>query len=170
MRASEIAGVIAEEYGVSASKSAVIGIAYRAGLANAGWKRPAAASASRIARNARQNEARRAAREGLPPKPPRPPKAAQPKAAPKPKAPPRPRIEAASATGLPVSLQIPLTDVRDGQCRYIADDPKGGQATCCGHPAVSGSPWCEAHRAICVSGTAPRPSAFIPYSRLRRAA
>ena len=40
MPASQIASVIAEEYGVVASKSAVIGIAYRSGLAEQGWKRP----------------------------------------------------------------------------------------------------------------------------------
>ncbi len=170
MPASAIAGIIASEFGVSASKSAVIGIAYRAGLANAGWKRPGAASASRIARNARQNEARRAARKGLPPKPPRPPKAAKPPAAPKSPAPPRPRIEAASTMGLPQSLRIPLVEIRDGQCRFIADDPAGGGATCCGHATAQGSAWCPAHRAICVSGTTARPSAFIPYARLRRAA
>ncbi|WP_203155305.1 GcrA family cell cycle regulator [Methylobacterium aquaticum] len=165
MPASAIAGVIAEEYGVVASKSAVIGIAFRAGLAEQGWKRPPGQSpAARARKNAKQSAARAAARAALPPKPPKPP------AAPKPVAPPRPAIEAAPDRGLPVSLRIPLVGIRDGMCRFIADDPAGGGATCCGHATAQGSPWCPSHRALCVSGTAPRPSAWIPYSRMKRAA
>lgn len=165
MPASAIALAIAAEFGVVASKSAVIGVAYRSGLAEQGWKRPSGESpAARARRKAKQAATRAAARAALPPKPPKAP------AAPKPKAPPRPRIEAAPPSVLPQSLAIPLVAIRDAQCRYIADDPARGLATCCGHPCASGSPWCPAHRAICVSGTVARPSAWIPYSRLRRAA
>lgn len=165
MPASQIAGVIAAEYGIAASKSAVIGIAYRSGLAEQGWRRPSGTSpAARARKNAKQAATRAARAAALPPKPPKP------KAAPKPVAPPRPRIEAAAASGLPTSLGIPIVEIRDGACRFIADDPRGGGATCCGHATASGSPWCEAHRAICVTGIAPRPSAFIPYARLRSAA
>jgi hypothetical protein len=165
MPASAIASVIAEEYGVVASKSAIIGIAYRSGLAEQGWKRPSGTSpAARARKNAAQAATRAAARAALPPKPPKPP------AAPKPLARPRPAIAAASPSGLPQSLGIPLTAIRDGQCKFIADDPAGGGATCCGHATASGSPWCPAHRALCVTGTVAKPSVFIPFARMRRAA
>ncbi|MGU3543556.1 GcrA family cell cycle regulator, partial [Methylobacterium sp. A52T] len=74
-------------------------------------------------------------------------------AAGRPVPPPRPRV---APTGVPESLRILLTDVRDGACRYIADDPRAGPATCCGHPTMPGSSWCPGHRAIC-SAPAQRP-------------
>ncbi len=161
--ASEIAAIISQEYGLPASKSAIVGVAFRAGLSFQGRK-AVATPESLAARRDRQAEARRAAKERRE----RRAAAKAPKPAPALKPPRRP-VPAIPAA-LPSSIRIPFVDVREGECRYIADDPSGGQATCCGHATAQGSPWCPAHRAICVSGTVAKPSAWIPYSRLRRAA
>lgn len=141
-----IAAVIRFEYGIEATKSAVIGVAFRAGLkARDNLQAVARRSAARV-------KSTRAAR-------PRPRPVAKVAAAPKPK--PAPMSAVA-----PVSLRIPIWEARDGQCKYIADDPKGGSATYRGHHAQHGSPWCPGHHKHCTVPERTRAFAWIP----RRAA
>jgi hypothetical protein len=156
LSAVEIAAAVATAHGFEATKSAVVGIAFRAGLAFKG--RPANRPSDPAGRMARRPAQRREQR------------ARQPKPAPAPKAIPAPKpAPVLPAAALP-SLGIPFAGVRDGQCRYIADDPKAWPVTCCGHPTASGSPWCEGHRAVCTVPIGARASVWIPSFRFRRAA
>lgn len=148
------------EAGKTAGKSAVIGIAFRAGLAfqgahysdagraNAKAKKPTLTPHERAERE-RARDAKRRARAAA--------------AAGRPVPPPRPRV---APEGVPVTLGILLTDVRDGQCRYIADDPRAGPATCCGHATVPGSSWCPGHRAICSAPAAKPVSVWVQHRRV----
>ncbi|SFL00264.1 GcrA family cell cycle regulator [Methylorubrum salsuginis] len=154
MPACQIAAVISAEHGIAATKSAVIGIAHRAGLSYKG----------RLATSPIQPR-----RIGPPPKRVRKPRPRA-DAAPKPAPAPRPRPAPALPAPVPMSLRIPLVEIKDGSCRFIADDPKAAPATCCGHPTASGSPWCDGHRAVCTVPTGARASAWIPSFRTRRAA
>ncbi len=166
---TEIAAIITSEFGFPASKSSVIGIAFRAGLAFKGRQIKACTRAvDRAAGRARQEAAREASRK-------RREAAKAAKAAglvvtaPKPKAPPRP--VAARSPEVVESLRIPLVDVREGQCRFIACDPRMEAATCCGHPTTHASPWCEGHRAICtVRPGGKSSSVWVPRHIYRRAA
>ena len=165
---AEIAAIITSEFGFPASKSSVIGIAFRAGLAFKGRQiKPCTRAVDRAAGRARQQAAREASRkrreaakaataDGLSVTPP------------KAKAPPRP---VAMRTEPVASLRIPLTEIREGQCRFIADDPSAAPATCCGHVTANASPWCEAHRAICTVRTGGKSSStWVPRHIFRRAA
>lgn len=160
--ATQIAVVIASEFGMIVSKSAVIGVANRAGLAGLGWRfqRGKGSGEGRSAYNDRRRGALAAARAGKP----APPKAS------KIEAPTRPKVARSVPAGIPKSLRIPLVETREGQCKFIADDPSMGAATCCGHTTPAGSPWCEGHRRLCMVGKVKAPSVFIPFSRIRRAA
>ncbi|MBE7197159.1 MAG: hypothetical protein INR70_05065 [Parafilimonas terrae] len=142
--------------GKVATKNAVICQAYRAGLAFQGARtKPPAPRPARVpltpeerAERERARAARRRARDAAAPGRPVPP--------------PRPRIERTSA---PPSLRIPFWQTSDGECRYIADDPKR-DSTCCGHPIFPGSRYCPAHHAECVQ-TERRPApVFVPYRRI----
>lgn len=155
MTATEIAAAVSAAHGFDATKSSVVGIAFRAGLAFKG--RPANRPADSAGRTARRTAQRREQR------------ARQAKPAPAPKAAPKPKPAPALPAPVPASLMIPFTEIRDGLCRYIADDPRAGPATCCGHPTASGSPWCEGHRRICTAPTG-RVNAWVPPFRFRRAA
>ncbi len=65
-------------------------------------------------------------------------------------APPRPVPAPPQDPSIRPSKEIPLTEVREGQCRYIAGDPlESVPATCCGHPTLPGSSWCLGHHRIC---------------------
>lgn len=169
MTGAEIAGVAAAEFGFPASKSAVIGIAFRSGLAFKG--RPVKActrAVDRAAGRARQEAAREASRRRRADA-----KAAREAGVAKPtvraKAPTRPVMARPSAVSQ--SLRIPLVEAREGECRFIADDPRDGSATCCGHPCASGSPWCEPHRALCTVRPGGKPSSvWVPRHLYRRAA
>lgn len=127
MSCTEIAALIRVEHGLQVSKSAVIGVAFRAGLSDR-------ATQEARARVSRPKEARAATRR------PRPVS----KSAPAPKPKPAP-VSAA----IPVSLRIAVWEIRDGMCRFIAGDPKGGAATYCGHGIQHGSAWCPGHRKLC---------------------
>lgn len=69
-------------------------------------------------------------------------------------APPRPRPPAARPEPVsithdePPSLAIPIAEIRDGQCRWIAGEPTS-ECTCCGHKTQRGSSYCEFHHARC---------------------
>jgi hypothetical protein len=144
--------------GKVATKNAVVCQAYRAGLAFQGARtKPPAPRPARVpmtpeerAERERARAARRRARDAA--------------AAGRPVPPPRPRVQ---PVGVPVSLGIRIWEIRDGQCRFIADDPiKAAPATCCGHAVVPGSSWCQGHRAIC-SAPAQRPvSVWVPGRRV----
>ncbi|QGY03187.1 hypothetical protein MMSR116_15815 [Methylobacterium mesophilicum SR1.6/6] len=148
-----IRAVLLSEFGVEKSKNAIILIAFRAGLAFQGARhRKAPSKPSRViltpeerAERERARAARRRERSAV--------------AAGRPVPPPRPRVQPA---GVLVSLGILLTDVRDGQCRYIADDPRAGPATCCGHTTVPGSPWCPGHWLICTAPAQRPVSLWVP--------
>lgn len=151
MPAVEIAGAIAQEFGIVATKSAVIGIAFRAGLSFQGRLTASPIRPRRVGPAPPRVRKPRPARPRVEaaPKPPKP--------APIPKAP-------ATPAGIPESLRVSIVAVRDGACRFIAGDPREPGATCCGHPTASGSPWCEGHHAPCVTRstgrTAPLPFIF----------
>lgn len=183
---ASIARVLAAEFGLHVSKSAVIGVA------NRGACRPPRVfltpEESLLRSRDRKRAARAAARDGQPapawafpganrlarpdakPKKrstPRPVAAPKPVAVPVANAPqPAPKPKVATSTALPPSLLIPLTDAPHGVCRFIADDLKSGPALVCGHPVAPGSPWCPGHRKICVVPERNRAFAWIP----RRAA
>lgn len=144
------------DLGIEKSKSSIISIAFRAGMAYMGARhRKAASRPKRVpmtpeerAEKERQRAARRRARDAA--------------AAGRPVPPPRPRIE---KTDAPESLRIPIWELSEGACRYIEDDPKRG-GTCCGHHVHPGSRYCPAHHAECVQ-TERRPAAvFVPYRRI----
>jgi len=145
--------------GKPTTKNAVVCVAYRAGLAFQGARqvtRPQVAKPARVpltpeerAERERARAARRRERDAA--------------AAGRPVTPPRPRVQPA---GVPVSLAVLLTDVRDGQCRYIADDPRAGPATCCGHQVMPGSSWCPGHRAICAAPAQRPASTFVRFRRV----
>lgn len=153
MPACQIAAIVAAEHGITVTKSAVIGIAHRAGLSFKGRLSTSPIHPRRVG----------------PPTPrvrkPRPRREAAPKPAPA----PRPRPAPALPAPIPVSLEILFTEIRDGQCRHIEGDPKRGPATCCGHPTSPGSPWCEGHRRVCTVPTG-QVNAWVPPFRFRRAA
>ncbi|KQO66594.1 MULTISPECIES: GcrA family cell cycle regulator [Methylobacterium] len=141
---SQIADRLAAEHDLVVTKSAVIGVAFRAGRSFSGPRSTAclaAARAARAARVGRTDEQRRRDRERKAAKA----ATAVPKPASAPKQTPRPAIPA----GIPTSLRIPLTQIGEAQCRFIADDPLAGPATCCGHATQHGSPWCPGHYALC---------------------
>lgn len=163
---SVIAAVLLAEHGIAASRSSVIGVAHRAGLSGHGARPPesfaATRSAIRAAKAPRRRPERlpreevlrrdreRAARNRLRA---RAGGFAAPAPVPVP-APVRPIVapEADNDTA-PTSLRIPLTAASAGQCKFIADDPRDGAATCCGHPVSAGSVWCAWHRAVCTVPT-----------------
>ena len=67
-----------------------------------------------------------------------------------PKAPKRKPVEGDSRVR--ESLRVPLWEIRDGMCKFIADDPLV-DATMCGHQVVApGVAWCPGHHAICCEG------------------
>lgn len=142
--------------GKSATKNAVVCQAYRAGLAFQGARtKPPAPRPARVpltpeerAERERQRAARRRARDAA--------------AAGRPVPPPRPRVERSTA---PSSLRIPIWEISDGACKFIADDPRLG-GTCCGHQAFRGSRWCEAHYAECVQTERRPPAVFVPFRRI----
>ncbi|QDI79010.1 hypothetical protein E8E01_00370 [Methylorubrum populi] len=155
MPAVEIAGAVAQEFGIAASKSAVIGIAFRAGLSFQGRLTASPIRPRRVGPAPPRVRKPRPARPRVEaaPKPPKP--------APIPKAP-------AGPVGIPESLRVSIVAVRDGACRFIAGDPREPGATCCGHPTVSGGPWCAGHHAICTTPSTGRGGGFMP--SFRRAA
>lgn len=178
---SSIARVLATEFDLHVTKSAVIGVAHRGAPRPPRVKLTPEESLTRS--RDRKRRARAAARDGQPapawaypganrparvgtakkPSVPRPVAAPKPvAAAPRPAAPPRVSL----VTAVPPSLLIPLTSAPPGACRFIAADPKAGPALVCGHPVAPGSARCPGHRAIC---TVPeRRPVWIP--GLRRAA
>lgn len=60
------------------------------------------------------------------------------------KRPPAPEPVAVHVDDTP-DTSVSLLDVREGQCRYLFDEPKH---TCCGAPVVAGS-YCERHAKAC---------------------
>ena len=67
-----------------------------------------------------------------------------------PKAPKRKPVEGDSRVR--ESLRVPLWEIRDGMCKFIADDPLV-DATMCGHQVVEpGGAWCPGHHAVCCEG------------------
>ncbi|SDM56901.1 GcrA cell cycle regulator [Methylobacterium phyllostachyos] len=143
------------DLGIEKSKSSIISIAFRAGLAFQGARhRKAPSQPKRIpmtpeerAEKERARAARRRERSAV--------------AAGRPVPPPRPRVQPAD---VPVSLGVPIWEIRDGGCRFIADDPKAG-GTCCGHQTVPGSSWCPGHRAICAAPAQRPVSVWVPGQR-----
>ncbi|KST61185.1 hypothetical protein AO398_00400 [Methylobacterium sp. GXS13] len=176
--------VLADEFGIHVSRSAVIGIANRGTLRPA---RVVLTPEEKLVRSRdRKREARAAARECRPapawaypgayrparpasapkkPSAPRPRPVAAPKPAPTTPR-PAPKLKAVVVPAVPPSLLIPLTSAGPNACRFIADDPKSGPALVCGHPVAPGSAWCPGHRMICVVPEWNRPFAWLP----RRAA
>lgn len=155
---SQIADRLAAEHGLTVSKSAVIGVAFRAGRSFSGPRSTAclaAARAARAARVGRTDEQRRRDRERKATK-----SLAKPATAPRPTPTPRPAIPAEA----PVSLRIPLVETREGVCKFIADDPRAG-GTCCGHAAQHGSPYCAAHHALCTVPVRRPVSMWMPAHR-----
>ncbi len=147
------------EAGKAAGKSAVIGVAFRAGLAFQGAHYSRTIQKASRAQRPRLTPEERADRERA-----RDAKRRARAAAGRPVPPPRPRVAPA---GVPVSLGIRIWEIRDGQCRYIADDPiKAAPATCCGHAVVPGSSWCPGHRAICSAPAAKPVSVWVPHRRV----
>lgn len=55
----------------------------------------------------------------------------------------------------PASLCVPLTQISDGQCKWIAGD-SGMHATMCGHDALPLQPYCAYHFARCHVPMQPR--------------
>lgn len=144
LSASQIAERVAAEHYLTVTKSSVIGIAFRAGKAFSGPRSSARLAAARAARAAKlavpkSEEALRRDRER---------KAAKAIAKPAPAPRPTPAQRPAIPAGIPVSLGVPLVEIREGGCRFIADDPRAG-GTCCGHTTQHGSPYCAAHHALC---------------------
>lgn|GEM_PF-3410167 len=180
---SSIAPLLAVEFGMDVTKSAVIGVA------NRGTPRPPrpvqTPEETLLKSRDRKRELRAAAREGRPapawaqpgahrpaqgkaPAPKKPPvqrKAAVAKIVPVAKPKPAARVTL-SISNAPAPLLIPLTAAPAGACRFIADDPKVFPALVCGHPVYPGSAWCPGHRRICVVPERTRPFAWMP----RRAA
>lgn len=155
---SQIADRVGAEHGLVVTKSAVIGVAFRAGKSFSGPRSTAclaAARAARAARVGRTDEQRRKDRERKAAK-----ALAKPTAAPRPTPTQRPAIPAEA----PLSLGIPLVQVREGACKFIADDPRAG-GTCCGHAAQSGSPYCPAHTALCTVPVRRPVSMWMPGNR-----
>lgn len=155
---AQIADRVAAEHGLVVTKSAVIGVAFRAGRSFSGPRSTAclaAARAARAARVGRTDEQRRKDRERKAAK-----ALSKPAPAPRPTPTPRPAIPAEA----PASLQIPLVQIREGACRFIADDPRAG-GTCCGHEAQHGSPYCAAHHALCTVPVRRAVSLWMPAHR-----
>ncbi|GJE52707.1 hypothetical protein GOFOIKOB_5781 [Methylobacterium tardum] len=156
---ARIIEALAAEHGIHVSKSAVVGIAFRAGLAFCGARKkpppPRGPRPPRVAMTPEQRAERERARAAR-----RRERAAADAGRPVP--PPRPRVAAA---GVPESLRIPIWEIRDGACRYIADDPREG-GTCCGHQTFPGSPWCEGHRAECVAQPGRQVSTWVRFRRV----
>ncbi len=145
---TEIAERIVAEHGLAVTKSSVIGVAFRAGMAGraprsekskaAASAQPAMSREERRARNRDRKAAKAAERRGgTAPRTPRPVQAPRPVA-----------VARTEPAGIAPSLRIPLTAIRDGECRFIAGDPVHGDGTCCGHPVRLGSRWCAEHHAL----------------------
>lgn len=158
-----IAEIIHAEHGIVVSKSAIIGIAFRAGLAHKG-RRPAASLAASAAVKA-------ARRRGPPMTPEERAEKDRLRAAKN-----RAKAKAAAATaprrpvpvqdvGIPVSMRVSIVELREGSCRFIDGDPKAGPATYCGHPRASGSAWCEGHRRLCTTPASRPVSVWMPSRR-----
>ncbi|KQP92958.1 GcrA family cell cycle regulator [Methylobacterium sp. Leaf117] len=173
---TEIAVALSKEHDMKLTKNSIICKMHRLGMSGKGGTRqsicrpppvrrkdmtPSALEALRERERITRAQRRGAnpvpaARRERPAPAPRPAPAVP--ARPAPVAPPRP-------VGILPSLDIPLTALREGMCRFIAVDPLDVvPAPCCGHPTAEGSSWYEGHRRICTVPT--RPAAFIP----RRAA
>ena len=181
---SSIARVLADEFGMMVSKSAVIGVTSR------GTPRPPRViqtpEETLLRSGDPKRQARAAAREGRPapawafPGANRP--AQRPASAPKRTSAPKTRAVPVAKPvavvprpdpqlrrvipSVPPSLLIPLTSAPIGVHRIIADDPKAGPALVCGHPVAPGSSWCPGHRRICTVPQQARVSSWLP----RRAA
>lgn len=175
---TEIAMYMSGKYDVAFTKNSIICKMNRLGLSGKGGTRPSICRPPPVRRKdmtpaalaaLRERERiTRAQRRGANPVPARRERtapAARPAEAalavparPAPAPPPRP-------VGILPSLDIPLTELREGMCKFIAIDPLViVPAPCCGHPVAEGSSWCPGHRRLCTVPT--RPTAFIP----RRAA
>lgn len=74
-------------------------------------------------------------------------------------------VQYRAAVAIPASVGIPLTQIGESACRYIADDPPAGPVTCCGHPSMSGWVWCAWHHAICTVRTSRPVSLWQPANR-----
>lgn len=176
MSGTEIAAVIRAEHGLQVSKSAVIGVAFRAGLSDPGGDLGPSLTAARAVLDARPGNAiaheerlrrRREARSRIASARVKPVRTSKPwarpvaKAAAVPKPKPFPEV---AATG-PVSLRIPIWEIRDGECRFIADDPKGGGGTYCGNVCRHWSKWCSWHHAVCTVPSRRPVHVWIPEHR-----
>jgi hypothetical protein len=53
-------------------------------------------------------------------------------------------VGAAPTTGEPAPLRIPIIDIVDHACRWIAGDPRS-DGTCCGHNTVGDLAYCGHH-------------------------
>lgn len=155
LSARQICDEIFKEYGIAPSRSSVIGIAHRAGLSFQGRLTESPIRPRRVGPLAPRVRKPRPARPRAEaaPKPPKP--------APAPKAP-------AAPVGIPESRQVSIVEIREGQCKYMAGDPRDPSSSCCGHPTASGSPWCPGHHAVCTTPSTARVGGFIP--SFRRAA
>ncbi|SFM84741.1 GcrA family cell cycle regulator [Methylobacterium pseudosasicola] len=173
---TEIAALIRAEHGLQVSKSAVIGIAFRAGLSDPGGELGPYLSAARAVLDARPGNPipheerlrrRREARSRIAYARAKPVRASKPRARPvaKAAAAPKPKPAKAVEVGIPASLRVAIWEIRDGQCRYIADDPKGGAATYCGHVAQHGAVWCPGHFRMCTVPSRRPVNAWIPEHR-----
>ena len=180
---TEIALILSAAHDIAFTKNSVICKMARLGLSGEGGTRarssrpivrrqdlpPAALEAlrERERERERKNRARRRELRGLPPIP---EGKDRPAPIPRPAAVVPARVPAVAAprpqpSGILPSLDIPLTDTRDGQCRFIAIDPLTVvPAPCCGQPTVENGSWCQGDR---LEGS-PSPARARPEGRMSR--
>lgn len=116
---------IAAEIGGGISRNACIGKAGRLGLVSRGGYNPQEKLSRMVAQAERRNKAKRERRElaRLVPRAPPPSKA-------------------------PIPLNVPLMEVRDGQCREVCGRGADKLAVFCGHPVVDGASYCPWHASV----------------------
>lgn len=153
--AADVAEALNARFGLDISRKAVIAKMHRLGLS---FRRPALPKTLPSGTKGKTGPKREpAAAVKSAPKPVPASKAVAP-------VPPAPR-----PSQLPESRRVALADLRYGECKYIANDPRV-DATCCGHRAEFGSYWCPAHARLCTTvyrrkGADSFSVGFVPHRR-----
>ncbi|KQP62141.1 GcrA family cell cycle regulator [Methylobacterium sp. Leaf112] len=136
--AADVAEALNARFGLAISRKAVIAKMHRLGLSFRGPALP------KMLPSGTKGKTRPKRDPAVKPKPkPVPAPAPVPKAvAPVPPA-PRP-------SHLPESRRVAIEDLRYGECKFIANDPRI-DASCCGHSTELGSSRCPAHARLCTT-------------------
>lgn len=150
--AADVAAAVNRRFDTDFSRKSLIAKMHRMGLSHSGPSIPSAFTAGGKGKS----------KPAPKPKAPRKPKPIPVAVAvvAKPTAAPRPAVPMA----LPESRRVAIHDLRIGHCRYIAGNPRV-DSTACGHKAVLGSSWCEAHRVLCTAVSRPRAVGSGSYRR-----